>query len=318
MTDHTNHLRSQSGQTLELPPNGSASYSMFSRTHKGPSPKAPKLNRTFRFKYVAERILAALILIPALPVIGVLCCIVRISSRGPAIYKQTRVGMGGKEFAMYKIRSMVVDAEASSGPAWSTPSDPRITRVGKVLRFLHLDELPQLFNVIKGDMSVIGPRPERPGIVEYLLDHVDGYAERLRVKPGITGLAQIYLPPDETLDCVRKKICFDRAYIETATLTVDAQIWLCTLLRIVGIRKGRGPRWVGLDKKYSDVQVQCNKIMNKPSEMDGFAVGSKPVAFEQKPQSKGLVPQRSASHCNGSDSVNANLSSSGRLVKNPK
>ncbi len=218
---------------------------------------APVQPKYFHYKYALERLIASLLLLPAIPVIMICGSLVRLTSRGNAIYKQQRVGMNGQEFSMLKIRTMYVDAEVDSGPQWSVKADPRVTRVGRVLRFLHLDEIPQLINVIKGEMTIIGPRPERPDIVNVLSDHVDNYTDRLIAKPGITGLAQVYLPPDETLDCVRKKVCFDRAYIDTASATVDLQIWFCTILRMLGIRKGHGPKWMGLDRKYRAVIRRC-------------------------------------------------------------
>lgn len=222
----------------------------------------------FGHKYAIERIIAALLLIPALPVIFILTCLVRATSRGPAIYRQKRVGLNGRVFSIFKIRTMNVDAETTSGPKWSTSNDPRVTRLGRLLRLLHLDELPQLANVVAGDMTIIGPRPERPEIVTVLLEQVDQYASRLVVKPGITGLAQIYLPPDETIDCVRKKVCVDRAYIIAASPLVDVQIWLCTIVRILGLRKGRGPRWFGLDRRFLGVVKRCSDI---GSETDGLS-----------------------------------------------
>ena len=214
----------------------------------------------FGFRYVVERVLAFIILVPVIPIIFFLGCLVRTNSRGAAIYRQTRVGLHGQEFSMYKIRTMVIDAEGISGPAWCTESDPRITTIGKLLRFLHLDELPQLFNVALGQMSFIGPRPERPAFVKVLRQHVASYNDRLTVKPGITGLAQIYLPADQTLRCVRKKVKMDKAYIRTASPTVDLQIALCTLLRMVGLRNGKGPRWMGLDSRYHEAIEDCHSL----------------------------------------------------------
>ncbi len=218
---------------------------------------APAKPNYFHVKYAMERLIAALLLLPAIPVIMICGSLVRLTSRGNAIYKQQRVGLNGQEFSMLKIRTMHVNAEAHSGPQWSVNADPRVTRVGRVLRYLHLDELPQLINVIKGEMTIIGPRPERPDIVNVLNDHIDNYTDRLVAKPGITGLAQIYLPPDETVDCVRKKVCFDRAYIESASPWVDVQIYFCTLVRILGVRNGRGPKWIGLDRRFSAVFHRC-------------------------------------------------------------
>ncbi len=150
---------------------------------------------------------------------------------------------------MFKLRSMRLDAEAATGPVWTADGrDPRITRLGCVLRTLHLDELPQLFNVLRGDMSMIGPRPERPEFVGVLEAEVRGYMDRLAVLPGVTGLAQINLPPDTDLDSVRRKLVLDREYITTAGLLLDIRIVICTLLRAVGIRGGYGVRLMRLHR----------------------------------------------------------------------
>ena len=129
--------------------------------------------------------------------------LVRLTSRGPGIYKQARVGKDGRKFMMYKIRTMRQDAEAASGPMWTQAHDPRVTFLGRVLRKLHLDELPQLFNVLKGEMSLVGPRPERPEFVRVLAEAIPGYRNRLAVRPGVTGLAQVNLPPDTDIASVR-------------------------------------------------------------------------------------------------------------------
>src|SRR6185436_18198088 len=127
--------------------------------------------------------------------------------------------------------------ETKSGPVWSAPgSDPRVTRLGYWLRKLHLDELPQLFNVLRGEMSLIGPRPERPEFVKVLAESIPGYMDRLRVAPGITGLAQINLPPDTDLNSVRRKLVLDLEYIETASFLLDLRMFVCTLFRLIGVR----------------------------------------------------------------------------------
>ncbi|HEX5103288.1 MAG TPA: sugar transferase, partial [Pirellulaceae bacterium] len=193
-----------------------------------------------RFKGWIDRLIAALMLIPGLPMIGILVAAVRLTSKGPGIYRQVRVGKGGRIFTMYKLRSMRVDAEAGSGPVWaSLTGDSRVTPLGFWLRRLHLDELPQLFNVLKGEMSLVGPRPERPEFVKVLAEKIDGYLDRLQVAPGITGLAQINLPPDTDLDSVRRKLHLDCEYIRDAGLLFDLRIIACTLLRVVGLRGGR-------------------------------------------------------------------------------
>jgi len=179
--------------------------------------------------------LAVALLVPGLPLIGLLMLLVRLTSRGAAIYRQARVGEGGQVFTMYKIRSMTQDAEAETGAMWTTASDARATLVGRVLRKLHLDELPQLFNVLKGEMSLVGPRPERPEFVEVLAEKIPGYLDRLAVPPGITGLAQVNLEPDTDLDSVRLKLVLDAEYIRTAGLLMDLRMFLCTLIHLMGL-----------------------------------------------------------------------------------
>jgi lipopolysaccharide/colanic/teichoic acid biosynthesis glycosyltransferase len=204
----------------------------------------------FRWKTGMDRCIAALLLVPGLPMIGLLVAAVKLTSKGPGIYSQVRVGRGGRIFTMYKLRSMRLDAETGSGPVWaSLGADSRVTRLGYWLRRLHLDELPQLFNVLRGEMSLVGPRPERPEFVKVLADKIDGYLDRLQIKPGITGLAQINLPGDTDLDSVRRKLLLDCEYIRDAGLFYDLRIIACTLLKVVGIRGGLTRRFLGLDRK---------------------------------------------------------------------
>src|SRR5262245_13155778 len=133
-------------------------------------------SRYFAWKGLLDRLMAVLLLIPGLPMIGILIALVRLTSRGPGVYCQVRVGLGGRIFTMYKLRSMRIDAEARSGPTWAAPGkDPRVTPLGYWLRKLHLDELPQLFNVLRGEMSLIGPRPERPEFVDVLGRYIPEY-----------------------------------------------------------------------------------------------------------------------------------------------
>jgi lipopolysaccharide/colanic/teichoic acid biosynthesis glycosyltransferase len=198
-------------------------------THPVVAPVTPA--NYFRAKYLLDYLIALTLLLPGLPIMAIIVCLVRLTSRGPAIYRQCRVGRKGHAFHIYKIRSMRHDAEARTGPAWTQSSDPRVTPMGHFLRKFHLDELPQLFNVLKGEMSLVGPRPERPEFVEVLSRQIPNYINRLAVLPGITGLAQLNLPPDSDLDSVRRKVILDVEYIQTANLWLDLRLILCTALR---------------------------------------------------------------------------------------
>lgn len=161
---------------------------------------------------------------------------IKISSRGPVIYKQRRVGLNGKVFTIYKFRSMKANAEAN-GAQWAKAQDPRITTFGRFIRPTRLDELPQLFNILKGDMSLVGPRPERPEFVEGLKNKIPYYAQRFKVKPGLTGWAQIKYKYDETLEDVKNKLGYDLYYIKYGSLLFDLKIILYTV-EIVLFRRG--------------------------------------------------------------------------------
>jgi lipopolysaccharide/colanic/teichoic acid biosynthesis glycosyltransferase len=192
----------------------------------------------FRWKRIIDRVLAAILLIPGLPIIGSLVLLVRLTSRGPGIFGQTRVGKDGRTFTMYKLRTMVCDAEARTGPVWAYGSDPRVTPLGRLLRKWHLDEFPQLFNVLKREMALVGPRPERPEFVEVLAKRIPGYVNRLTVPPGVTGPAQIHLPPDTDLDSVRQKLVLDLEYVRHAGVLLDTRIVLYTGLRLLKVPSG--------------------------------------------------------------------------------
>jgi lipopolysaccharide/colanic/teichoic acid biosynthesis glycosyltransferase len=213
-------------------------------TRLRPTPPLPPPAAPVRTDGVAERVkaaadyaLAAGLLVAALPLAAACVLLVRLTSPGPAIYTQTRVGRGGRVFTLYKIRTMRHDCEKQTGPRWSPPNDPRITTVGRVLRKLHLDELPQLWNVIRGDMSLIGPRPERPEIVTRLRESVPGYDRRHSVKPGITGYAQIHLPPDTCLRSVKNKLVYDLFYIRNRSPLLELYILLATGMKLFGLKK---------------------------------------------------------------------------------
>jgi exopolysaccharide biosynthesis polyprenyl glycosylphosphotransferase len=179
-----------------------------------------------------------LILAVGMPLWLVVAVAIRLDTPGPILYKQQRVGKNGRIFNVYKFRSMQQDAEKVSGPQWAGKKDPRITRVGNILRKLHLDEIPQFINVLRGSMSLIGPRPERPFFVEQFNKQIPLYSRRHAVRPGISGWAQVKHKYDETLEDVKIKLQYDLYYIENMSLRMDLKILLMTVYRVL-LGKGR-------------------------------------------------------------------------------
>jgi lipopolysaccharide/colanic/teichoic acid biosynthesis glycosyltransferase len=179
--------------------------------------------------------LAAVLIVLAAPVMLLTALAVKLTSRGPVLYSQTRVGKNGRPFTLYKIRTMIHECEKASGVRWSMPGDPRITPIGAFLRKTHLDELPQLWNVLRGDMSLVGPRPERPEFTPALERAIPHYRDRLGVRPGVTGLAQVQLPPDTDLASVRKKLAYDLYYIRYRSLWLDLRLIACTAVHMAGV-----------------------------------------------------------------------------------
>jgi len=192
-----------------------------------------------KFKRYSDLLLANLGALLSLPFFVLAAILIKLTSKGPIIYRQNRVGQKGEIFGIYKLRTMVVDAEKETGAVWAKENDLRITAVGRVLRKTHIDEIPQLLNVIKGDMSIIGPRPERPEMVRNFKNLILDYEKRLQVKPGITGLAQVFHKYDETLDDVKKKIKYDILYIRSMCLLADLRIMAQTCFVVL---TGRGAR----------------------------------------------------------------------------
>jgi lipopolysaccharide/colanic/teichoic acid biosynthesis glycosyltransferase len=186
-------------------------------------------------KAAADVLFGALLSVAALPVIAACAAVVKLTSPGPAFYTQTRVGRGGRTFTIYKLRSMVHNCESLTGPRWSLPGDPRVTRFGWFLRVSHLDELPQLLNVLRGEMALVGPRPERPEFLPELERELPAYRQRLGVRPGVTGFAQVQLPPDTDVDSVRRKLAYDLYYIERLGPWLDLRLLLATPLYAAGV-----------------------------------------------------------------------------------
>ena len=169
-----------------------------------------------------------------------------MTSPGRAIYTQSRLGRGEREYTIYKLRTMYHNCEDASGVRWATRGDPRITPVGRILRATHIDELPQLWNILRGDMRLIGPRPERPEIVTVLAARIPGYLNRLAIRPGVTGLAQVLLPADTGIESVRRKLTLDRAYIQHRGWWMDLRILVGTGFHVLKVPAGLIARCLAL------------------------------------------------------------------------
>jgi lipopolysaccharide/colanic/teichoic acid biosynthesis glycosyltransferase len=185
------------------------------------------------FKSSIDFTFALVIFVVTLPILALCALLVKLSSRGPVFFKQTRVGQDGKLFEIIKLRTMKVNAEAETGPVWARDNDPRVTLVGRFLRKSHLDELPQVINVLRGEMSLVGPRPERPIFVSEFNTSIPQYYRRLSVKPGITGLAQVRYKYDETMEDVRKKLAYDLLYIRKMCWYLDLTIIFLTIGKVL-------------------------------------------------------------------------------------
>jgi lipopolysaccharide/colanic/teichoic acid biosynthesis glycosyltransferase len=190
-------------------------------------------------KFALDIVISVTLLVLSAPIVVLAVVLVKLTSPGPALYSQTRLGRFGRPFTIYKIRTMGHDCESLTGPRWSTAGDTRVTAVGRWLRRTHLDELPQLWNVLRGDMSLIGPRPERPEFVPKLEQAVPHYRKRLQIRPGVTGLAQVQLPPDTDLDSVLIKTAYDLHYIRDMGVLLDARIVWATCFKLTGLSFAR-------------------------------------------------------------------------------
>jgi exopolysaccharide biosynthesis polyprenyl glycosylphosphotransferase len=189
-------------------------------------------------KRIIDVVFSSLFLIATSPVFIITPIAIKINSKGPIFYLQKRVGKDEKIFNIVKFRSMFQNAEEKTGPVWAEgKSDSRVTRIGRFLRVTHLDEIPQLLNVLRNDMSLVGPRPERPIFVKKLKDQVDGYILRHAVKPGLTGVAQLEHRPDSSIEDVKIKLKYDRYYMENASFKLDFILIARTIFTLIKRRK---------------------------------------------------------------------------------
>lgn len=186
-------------------------------------------------KRVFDLVASIMALVVCAPLMLVIAAFVKFESPGPVIFKQERLGKGGKPFTMYKFRSMRLDAE-KDGPQWAEVNDERCTKIGRIIRRYHADELPQLWNIIKGEMSIVGPRPEREYYYEKIEESLPEFKERLRIKPGLTGLSQVNGCYDQTLE---ERLAYDIEYMQKRSLWMDA---VCILKTVVVVFSGKGAR----------------------------------------------------------------------------
>ena len=184
-------------------------------------------------KRIIDIVVCLIVIILIFPLLLLIAAAIKLDSKGPVLYVQDRVGFRRQTFRLYKFRSMVANAEELSGPIWAHENDIRVTRIGRILRKTRFDEFPQLYNIIKGNMSLVGPRPERPFFVEKLKKKIPYYQLRLKIKPGLTGWAQIKHRYDRSLDDVREKLKYDLYYIENMSLNMDFKIILATIFVVL-------------------------------------------------------------------------------------
>ena len=183
--------------------------------------------------------LSSVLLVLTTPLMLFASLLIKLDSRGPVLYRQDRMGQSGREFSLLKFRSMLNDAEEHSGPTWAQENDPRVTRIGWILRKLRIDELPQLFNVFRGEMSFVGPRPERKHFVRQLEEKIPYYGLRMTVRPGITGWAQVEHPYGATEEDAREKLKYDLYYIKNGNLIFDLWVALRTVTVVLSASGAR-------------------------------------------------------------------------------
>jgi lipopolysaccharide/colanic/teichoic acid biosynthesis glycosyltransferase len=249
--------------------------------HQSPRPRAvrptlrvvpvtPRRRGYVYCKTVLDYAVALVLIAVAGPLILLAGLLVKLTSRGPVFYTQTRVGRHGRPFTIFKLRTMVHDCESLTGPRWAIPGDPRVIRVGHFLRRSHLDELPQLLNVLRGEMSLIGPRPERPEFLPPLERALPNYRSRLAVRPGVTGLAQVQLEADSDLNSVRCKLAYDLHYVQHVSPWLDLRILVCTAFKVLG-----------------DPRQLCRRLRLVPSiTIDSEIAGDAPAAHSNTGRSR--------------------------------
>jgi len=237
----------------------------------------PRRSRYLPWKVLLDYVLLLVLLIPVSATLLVFFVLVKLTSRGPAFYSQTRLGKNGKPFTLYKLRSMVNNAEALTGPVWAKSNDDRITPIGAFLRKSHVDEFPQLLNIFLGQMSLVGPRPERPEFAAKLEWELPNYSFCVYVKPGLTGLAQLRLPPDESVDSVRKKLLLDLSYVREVSLWLDVRLLFFTGVHMVG---ELGTWCWNLVRLPSYQEVEKRSEKEKPQQDD---IPSEPIGISHEP-----------------------------------
>lgn len=189
--------------------------------------------RQFRlFKEVMDLVGGAMLCAAFAPVMVLCAVLIKLwDPAGPVLYRQVRVGLNGRLFTIYKLRTMYVDSEKHGKAQWAGKDDPRVIPVCRWMRKSHVDELPQLWNIMRGEMSLVGPRPERPEMYEKLVKDIPNFEERLAVKPGLTGLAQIKNGYDTDIECVRRKLEYDLQYIDSMSLGLEFKLLLSTFAK---------------------------------------------------------------------------------------
>jgi exopolysaccharide biosynthesis polyprenyl glycosylphosphotransferase len=211
------------------------------------------------YKRMFDVIVSTMVIIVASPFLLVLFLLIPLTSKGPALYKQERIGLNGNPYWIYKFRSMIQDAEKGTGPVLATDRDPRITLIGRFIRAVRLDELPQLLNVLKGEMSLVGPRPEREYFINQFKQKIPDYSYRLTVKPGITGLAQVvanYTTP------VNDKLRFDLLYVRNYSFWLDLKILLQTIRVVLQREQAQGVKEDNVANQKLLKKLEQNKVIN--------------------------------------------------------